>query len=219
MPRPRRILWSLLKAAATLLFVLGLTLLVAWPVSYWSAFYFEFNDEDQTKWTPRDGDVSLPGVSSTSFAVSLYSGRMWASGGTFSWSEESATESWRTADPSRDFTPDFHFALGDPGGGGTDWWFWQRVEGAEVDIEGTSVTLGLPLPLPAALLLSPALLWLALAWRRRRRTQYRLASGLCLHCGYSLHGLRGVRGGDAVACPECGAARPMVTYDGGASTT
>ena len=49
MPRPRRILRFLLKAAATLLFVLGLTLLVAWPVSHWwslSANYSSVNAEN-----------------------------------------------------------------------------------------------------------------------------------------------------------------------------
>lgn len=65
----------------------------------------------------------------------------------------------------------------------------------------------MPLPLGALLLLVPALI---IGWgviRRRLRRRHRLQSGLCLYCGYNLHGTTGE------TCPECGHARAMVTLE------
>jgi len=42
-------------------------------------------------------------------------------------------------------------------------------------------------------------------FRRRLRRKHRLQSGLCLYCGYNLHGIT------SDTCPECGQARAMVT--------
>lgn len=62
------------------------------------------------------------------------------------------------------------------------------------------------LALALLLLALPIGLGPLLAVRRRR---YRMHSGLCLHCGYHL---KGVKGG---ACPECGAERSYVTFHRG----
>ena len=200
MSRPRRILWSLLKAAATLLVVLGLTLLVAWPFAY-----------------------SQPGGVDTAWS-------RWKGGGSIgSWQWPAIEESqgvdigWDRGrigiylsrgkygrivipqDPASDrFTLRSHKLIELSELPSRSLFRGERIfyTGAGTREYGCLVVL--PLWLPAALLFLPALLWLALAWRRRRRTQYRLASGLCLHCGYPW------RQSSSAACPECGAARPMV---------
>ena len=212
MSRPRRILRFLLKAAATLMFVLGLTLLVAWPFTYaWGAYlrvthmttkprYWKETQQShvtnahyRTTVIVRSGVVSIHqmiDVDRTHEHVEYTEERL-AKG--FSSSElgyelepvpPPLYPAWRL---DREYMMDL---------------------GVPISMKTTFYRLTVPVPALGVALISPALLWLALAWRRRRRTQYRLASGLCLHCGYSLQDLRGARGATGDACPECGAARP-----------
>ena len=187
--------------------MLGLTLLVAWPVSYiWGVVgkgHTETFDRVPHHSLDRDVDASVSrwldvrlgaGMVTVEYSIDTY-----------------ISPRFIALRAARGPRPDkvWYELIPNPTPP-TQWWSFEyerRV--VHPERETSEIILASPLPFLAALLLSPALLWLALAWRRRRRTQYRLASGLCLHCGYSLHGLRG---GDSAACPECGASRPMVTY-------
>ena len=205
LPRPRRILRFLLKAAATLMFVLGLVLLMMWPVSYWWEVVILVTDPDRgvRRVAPADSPRPLLTSNRTVMFFAL-DGRL---GFEYDHYQIRRPEGYDESSDSPGFIGGFwQVQINDPSDHALGNWRLEWGPRRDIWITSYEIMALMPLPFPAALLLSPALLWLALAYRRRRRTQHRLASGLCLHCGYPW------RQSNSAACPECGAARPMVTY-------
>lgn len=86
----------------------------------------------------------------------------------------------------------------------------QKTQGGLPGVTATgsnySITIHTALLVPVLLLLA---FLLAFGPIRRIQKRYRVRSGLCLHCGYHLAGVEGER------CPECGADRSMVTFHRG----
>ena len=214
MPRPRRILRFLLKATATLLFVLGLTLLVMWPVSYSWGYTGRVDHyalpERHEEAVAASGSLAVfqhVNVQVRNSVLHIY------------WSRSTNRSPDDFADLRRRDPPKWRYLWEiepRPSQQKSEWLFAGTYWLSEHDKDWTldnprSSTfhiyrLIVPLPAISISLLLIGLLIIIPSWRRRRRTHYRLASGLCLHCGYSLHGT------NSAACPECGAARPMVTY-------
>lgn len=62
-----------------------------------------------------------------------------------------------------------------------------------------------PIPVVAIALCLPAFFLAVFAIRKLMRRDLRMQTNLCLHCGYNLTGV------ESDKCPECGAARPLVT--------
>lgn len=76
-------------------------------------------------------------------------------------------------------------------------------------IHDTFIELALPIVYVSPILLLLAFLLAFGPIRRNLQRRYRVKSGVCLLCGYNLAGVEGTQ------CPECGADRTMVTFHRG----
>lgn len=186
------------------LFVLGVGCLVMWPVSYWwsiSGGVLISDGERLAREWPFLGTASKHLTFTQTLVLVIESGRINLDYGNADWVGGSFAEP----------VGEEHAAVGifartyQPTVPRLEWWCFEVSSPHAPSPFASRILARLPLPLTAAALLSPGLLWFIPYYRRRRRVQYRLASDLCLHCGYPW------RGSVGATCPECGAARPMVT--------
>lgn len=76
------------------------------------------------------------------------------------------------------------------------------------DAYGTD-TIHIPAWIPGSALALPFSLWLIFKTKRLLRRDLRVQTGYCLNCGFNL------TAAEDDICPECGAARPLVTLSTG----
>jgi len=193
----RRLLRWLTNLVCVVCLLLGLACLIAWPVSYWREV--EVNYEriysvpESTEWGHIYRGYSTGGAAAR--------GRL-----RFGYVDtgDATHKHIRDQIASFEVVSNFHWnIIASEDLGGQPPWF--RISQGNPSLPITEVRIVLPLPFIAALLVIPILLRQAFFFLKRLRRRHRLQSGLCLYCGYNLHGIT------SDTCPECGQARAMVT--------
>lgn len=194
MRRPLRWLTNLVCVVCLLL---GLACLIAWPVSYWrevGALYERMLYVTE----PTELDHLFHGyifegcITRGRFRCRYVNSRV--SG------YEVSQDQIISVDVDRHFS--YRIVVSEDVGTDNPWF---KISQGNPGMTHTEIHANIPLPLIAALLLIPITIRELFLLSRRLRRRHRLQSGLCLHCGYNLHGVT------SDTCPECGQARAMVT--------